>query len=292
MEKRFVSIWFRHLNTDWFSIRQPELKSLPFVLRTPSHGRMVITSTNAVAEQKGIFTGMVLADARAIHPDLQVLDDRNDLPEKLLMRLGEWCIRFSPIVSLDLPNGLMLDCSGCTHLWGGDIAYVGDITTKLNKRGYNVRVAIADTPGVAWAVARFGCDPLVVPQGQNLQALLPLPPEALRLEPENIARLHKLGLHQIRQFINMPRSTLRRRFGLNLISQINKALGNELELLDPIQPVEPYQERLPSMEPILTAKGIEIALRQMLEALCFRLRKEQKRSAQSIVQMLSRRWKS
>lgn len=276
MGKRFVSIWFRHLNTDWFSIRQPDLKRLPFVLRTSSHGRMVITSVNAMAEQKGIFTGMALADARAIHPDLEVSDDIKDLPEKLLKRLGEWCIRFSPVVAIDLPDGLLLDVSGCPHLWGGDDAYVRDIIRKLNNRGYDIRVAMADTPGVAWAVARYGKEPLIVEAGNNRQSLLFLPPEALRLETENIARLHKLGLHQIRQFINMPRSSLRRRFGVQLISQLDKALGNEFELLEPVHTIEPYQERLPCMEPIVTAKGIEIALRRLLETLCLRLRKEQK----------------
>lgn len=53
-EKRFVSVWFRHLATDWFSLRQPELKSVPFVLRTSSHGRMIITAANLAAEQQGI----------------------------------------------------------------------------------------------------------------------------------------------------------------------------------------------------------------------------------------------
>lgn len=276
MEKRFVSIWFRHLNTDWFSIRQPHLKNLPFVLRTSSHGRMIITSTNTIAEQKGIFTGMVLADARAIHPDIQVSDDIKDLPEKLLKRLGEWCIRFSPIVAVNPPDGLLIDATGCPHLWGGDEAYIHDITNKLNDRGYDVRVALADTPGVAWGVARFGKVPLVIAPGNNTQAILPLPPEALRLEPENIARLHKLGLHQIRQFINMPRASLRRRFGTHILSQLDKALGTELEMLEPIHPIEPYQERLPCIDPILTATGIGIALKQLLETLCQRLRREQK----------------
>lgn len=282
MEKRFVSIWFRHLNTDWFSIREPKLKIIPFVLRTASHGKMVITSANAIAEQKGIYSGMVLADARAIHPEIQVADDIKDLPEKLLKRLGEWCIRFSPVVAMDPPDGLLLDASGCTYLWGGDNAYVGDITRKLNKRGYDVRVAMADTPGVACGVARFGEEPLVVQCGNNIEALMALPPEALRLEPENIARLHKLGFHQIKQFSTMPRSSLRRRFGTNLIAQLDKALGKEFEPLEAIIPVEPYHERLPCMDPILTATGIGIALMQLLDCLCRRLRKEQKGLRQAI----------
>ncbi|HMG89937.1 MAG TPA: DNA polymerase Y family protein [Chryseolinea sp.] len=276
MQGRFVSIWFHHLTTDWFSIRQPHLSQLPFVLKASSHGRMVITAANTLAEREGIGRGMVLADAKAIVPDLQVLDDIPDLPEKLLTRLALWCIRFSPFVAIDPPEGLFLDVSGCTHLWGGDLAYLADIEKKLNLRGYEVRVAIADTLGVAWGMARYGKQPLAVPPGDHFEAMLPLPPEALRLEPETVERLNKLGLRQISQFIRMPRTTLRRRFGPHCIMRMDMALGQEIEILAPVVPPEPYQDRLPCLEPIITAIGIEIALRQLLETLCIRLQQEQK----------------
>jgi protein ImuB len=275
MEKRFVSIWFRHLTTDWFSLRQSQLKKLPFVLRAPSHGRMMITATNSIAEQKGIKSGMVLADARAIIPDLEVLDDKPDLSGKLLKRIAEWCIRFTPVVAVDPPVGLLLDCTGCPHLWGGDAPYLAEIVKKLNGRGYDVRVGMADTLGVAWAVARFGKDP-VISSGKHIEALLPLPPEALRLESDTVERLHKLGLHQVRQFIKMPRSSLRRRFGQHFMMRLDMALGQEIETIEPVQPIEAYQERLPCLEPIVTATGIAIALEQLLKTLCLRLQQEQK----------------
>ncbi|UII32228.1 hypothetical protein LVD17_00055 [Fulvivirga ulvae] len=96
MDKRYVSIWFKHLRTDWFALAQPELKDVPFVLRTPSHGRMVISALNEVASGKGLGIGTALADARAVVPDLEVADDKPELAGKLLHRLAEWCIRFTP----------------------------------------------------------------------------------------------------------------------------------------------------------------------------------------------------
>lgn len=276
MEKRFVSIWFRHLTTDWFTLHQPQLKNSPFVLRAPSHGKMIVTAANANAERNGINSGMGLADARAIVPDLEVQDDKPDLIDKLLKRLAEWCIRFTPIVAIDPPNGLLFDATGCSHLWGGDVAYIADIQKKLNARGYDVRIAMADTVGVAWAVARFGSAPFVIASGKHIEALMNLPPEALRLESEVVERLHKLGLHQIRQFIKMPRTALRRRFGLYFLQRLDMAIGQEMEMIEPVQPIEPYQERLPCMEPIVTATGIGMALQQLLETLCLRLQQEQK----------------
>jgi protein ImuB len=275
MGRRFVSIWFRHLKTDWFALRDSFLRRVPFVLRTPSHGRMVITAINEVASKHGIAEGMVLADARVLVPGLRVEDDISDLPLKLLSRLGEWCIRFSPFVALDLPDGLIIESTGCSHLWGSDEAYVEDITKKLNERGYDVRVSMADTPTVAWGVARFGNEKLVVQPGQDIQAILSLPPEALRLEQDTIGRLHQLGLNQVKQFIKMPRASLRRRFGNHLIRQIDFVLGKEQEVLEPIQPIEPFQERLPCLEPIVNATGIEIALEELLKKLCHRLQQEQ-----------------
>jgi len=249
---------------------------LPFVLRTPQHGRMVITASNSVAESKGLSCGMVLADARAILPELEVQDDKPDLAEKLLTRLAEWCIRFTPIVAIDLPDGLLLDTSGCSHLWGGDALYLKEIVRRLNERGYEARAAMADTIGSAWGVARFGKGSLVITSGTHVDALLSLPPEALRLETETVERLHKLGLHQVKQFIGMPRTALRRRFGPQFLHRLDMAIGQEIETLEPVQPVEPYQERLPALEPVVTAPGIEIGLNELLKRLCGRLQGEQK----------------
>lgn len=276
MARRFVSIWFPHLATDWFSLSQPQLHDVPFVLRAPSHGRMMITAANAVAQVKGIDRGMVLADARAVEPRLHVLDDIPGLPEKLLRRLAEWCIRFTPYVGIDLPDGLLLDVTGCSHLWGGDEPYIEDIIKRLRARHYNVRAAMADTIGAAWAVARYGKSAAVIESGRHYEAILSLPPEALRLGQEVVERLHKLGLHRISQFITISRLSLLRRFGPEFQRRLDQALGKSEELIQPVQPVEPYQERLPCPEPIVTATGIEIALEELLKMLCLRLSQEQK----------------
>ncbi len=156
MKKRFVAVWFHHLETDWFILRQPALKTVPFVLASKDHGRLVITAASNLAEEQGIKKGMVVADARMLLPSLDVLDHIPDLSEKLLNKLAEWCIRFSPYIAIDAPDGLIFDASGCAHLWGGDIDYLSTIIGRLNGRGYQVRVGMADTMGAAWAIARYG----------------------------------------------------------------------------------------------------------------------------------------
>ncbi len=276
MGKRFVAIWFPYLITDWFTLRQPQLREMPFVVSAPSHGRMVIVAANALAEQQGIHPGMAVADARAIITSLRVLDDKPGFANKLLRRIAEWCIRFSPIISVDSPDGLIIDATGCSHLWGGDCYYLTAITQRFKSHGYAVRAGIADTIGCAWAVTRFGQQPFLVESEKQLEALIPLPSAALRLDMETVELLNKLGLCQVGQFISMPRPALRRRFGTAFIKQLDQALGHVEELVEPVELTEPYQERLPCLEPIVTATGIEIALNRLLETLCIRLQQEEK----------------
>ncbi|MHA4842538.1 Y-family DNA polymerase [Flavitalea antarctica] len=276
MAERFVSIWFSHLKTDWFAIRQPDLKEHPFVIAAPDHGRMIITALNAEATAHGIATGMAVADARAMVPDLKVMDDKPGLSGRLLKGIAEWAIRYSPEVAVDLPDGIMLDATGCAHLWGGEKQFLKEIITRLKILGYTVRAAMADTIGCSWAIARYGKITPVIEPSQQSEALLTLPPASLRLEPEITERLFKLGLHQVSNIIGMPRSALRRRFGQSLLLQLDKALGNAEEKIIPVIPIEPYQERLPCLEPIVSATGISIALEQLLEKIANRLKKEQK----------------
>ena len=270
---RYASIWFPYLLTEHMARKEPDIRDVPFVLASRQRGRMVIDSVSELAARHSIRKGMVLADCKAIMPELQMLASEPERANKLLGALAEWCVRYSPVVSVDLPDGLILDTSGCTHLWGGEAAYIQTIVSKFRSFGYTTKIAISDTIGTSWAVTRFGTEIIVKP-GMQLNALKDLPPAALRLEPEILVKLRKLGLQRIGHFIEMPRSALRRRFGSTLPFRIGQALGQEIETILPVKPIEPYQERLSSLEPIPTATGIVLALQQLLETLCIRLEAE------------------
>lgn len=270
---RYMSISFPHLLTDYVVRRHPELRDKPFVMASRQRGRMVIDAVSAAATKKGIATGMVLADCKAIYPDLQMLETEPGRAEKLLQALAEWCIRFTPMAGIDLPDGIILDISGCAHLWGGEANYLAHIQAKLFAHGYTTKLAIADTISAAWAMARFGTAS-IIKCGKQREAIRTLPPVALQLEDTVLAKLKKLGMRTIGSFMDIPPSALRRRFGAHLPKRLAQALGTELEWITPVQPVEPYQERLTSMEPIASAAGISVALQQLLKTLCMRLEAE------------------
>jgi protein ImuB len=271
---RYASISFPYLLTEYVARKQPEFRKKPFVLAARQRGRMMIEAVSAEAAQKGIRKGMVLADCKAIFPELEMIEAEPGRAEKLLRALAEWSIVYTPFVAVDLPDGLILDSSGCVHLWGGEAAYLDHIRAKLADYGYTVHAAIADTISTAWAMARYSGPQAIVEPGQQREALRYLPPAALRLDPTILARLKKLGMQHIGNFMDMPPAVLRRRFGKELPRRIAQALGTEVELVVPVKPVEPYQERLSSMEPVASAAGIAIALQQLLETLCLRFEAE------------------
>jgi protein ImuB len=283
MARRYLSLWFRHLTTDYLTIRQPALRDIPTVLAVPDHGRKIITGVNSAAQKEGIDTGMVVADARVLYPTLEVIDEPPGLAGRLLRGLAVWGIRYSPVTAIDAPDGLIFETTGCDHLWGGEEKYLTQILDRLHAKGYDVRGGMADTIGAAWAVARYpissaGCGRRapIVPPGQAMAVMFDLPPAALRLPPELLDRLQKLGLIRIGSVARLPRRALRRRLGPELLLRLDQAFGVEEERLLPVQPVVPYQERLPCLEPIGTTGGIAIALGRLLEMLCGRLQRDGK----------------
>ena len=99
MHRRYLSLWFRHLTTDRLAIRRPELRDRAFVMAAPERGRMAVKAVSAAAVPLGLFSGMALADARAVFPSLQVFPDKPDWHQKLLAGLAEWSLRYTPVAS-------------------------------------------------------------------------------------------------------------------------------------------------------------------------------------------------
>ena len=73
----------------------------------------------------------------------------------LLEGIADWCDRFTPLVSLDAPDGLFLDITGAAHLFGGEDSDAGDRHRQIARQGFAVQGAIAGTSLAAHALARY-----------------------------------------------------------------------------------------------------------------------------------------
>ena len=131
----------------------------PLVLVTggPRGAQVAVCSTAAIAQ--GVRVGMPLAEAQALAPQLVMLPHEPLRDREALAKLAEACERFSPCVGLEEavePESLLLDISNLDHLWGSEAALVGQVEKFFKRRDYHVRLGVAETIGLAWALAHFG----------------------------------------------------------------------------------------------------------------------------------------
>lgn len=283
MAKRFMSVFLPYLTADIMARRMPDLRTRPFVLAEKVKNRIQICSVNGLAADQGIYPGMTVADARSLFPQLEVITENLPDTTESLQSLALWCQRFTPSTGIHPPDGLILDISGCSHLWGDENAYQQHIKERLHQGGLHARIAIADTIGTAWALAHYAPQYSPLPTGKQEDALLNLPLSALRIDSDTVDKLHKLGLFCIQDCLQLPRAALRRRFGDILNKRLDQALGLQPEDFTAILEPTAYRLRLPCPEPVRTAEAIRIALQQLLDTLCKQLKKEQKGLRQCIM---------
>ncbi len=211
---------------------------------------------NDAAENLGLRHDMPLADARAMFPALAVVTSDAEADRRLLDAVADGCDRYTPLVGVDPPDGLVLDVTGCAHLFGGEAELCRDLLARLAARGLHARLAVADTVGCACAVARHGVEnkrganASLVPPGGMRQALLPLPVAALRLPPVTVEALAELGLRRIADLIDLPRAPLVARFGEILLRHLDQALGRLDEPITPRLPVPAYMAERRFADPI------------------------------------------
>jgi len=222
------------------------------------------------ADRLGLSPGLALAQARAMHPALDVVPEDAEADAVLLDKIADWCLRYTPLVACDTPDGLLLDISGCAHLYGGEDALVTDLSARLEAAGFAFSLAIAGTIGAAWAAARYGA-PGRFACGEERALIKPLPLAALRLAPETVASLARVGLKHIGDILDLPRAPLTARFGAHLMRQLDRALGQEHEPLNPRLPVAPYVAEQRFAEPIAREEDVLATTERLAGQLKFAL---------------------
>ena len=241
-------------------------------------GGMRVAAIDALAEAAGIIPGITLADARALVPGLTVVSNDPLADAKELSGLADWCGRYSPWTSCDSTAGvgnagLWLDVTGCAHLFGGEQALLADLIGRLEHLGYSAYAALADSPGAAWAIARFApltesCPWQIVSPGQAQVALPNLSVAALRLPAESVMTLERLGLKTIGDLEAAPRAPLVARFGDELVTRLDQAMNRCREPISPCQPAVAVQTRVIFTEAISHLDDVERATAQLVEKAC------------------------
>lgn len=232
------------------------------------------------ATQAGLAAGMALAQARALAPGLLVRPADPAADAALLRRLAEWCLRYAPLAAVDGTHGLWIDITGTAHLFGGETRLLRDLLGRLERQGLTGKAAIAETPGAAWALARFGEPSTIIPVGATATALAPLPIEALRLCPETARDLRLLGFERIGDLAATPRAPLMHRFGPLPLRRLDQAHGVVFEPITPLVPTDLIQARLVFVEPLLTPDSLATVIERLTTDVCTALERAGKGARQ------------
>ena len=258
--------------------QKPIAPDQPFVLAIAASGGPRIAALNEAAEAAGLALGEPLADARAKAGHLQVRAVDAAADDDALRRLALWATRYTPTASplckevwgeANGADGFFLDIEGAAHLFGGEERLIADLSDRLeNNFGLPARLAVADTPGAAWALSRFHAAPSpILPSGREAEALAPLPIEALRLAPATCTTLRRLGFKSVGALLDKPRAPFAARFPAELLRRLDQALGRVEEPLVPIVAPPVYHSLRYLLEPVLTQEAVVAHAKRLMQTL-------------------------
>jgi protein ImuB len=246
-----------------------------------------------------------VAEAQALVRDLAIVPYEPPVDRQALAKLAEACERFSPSVAIgdgDEPESLLLDISHVEHLWDSEAALTHELEQCFTRRGYRVRVAVAETVGLAWGLAHFSAGDRVacfraaqrsVSMSENVTQrsmsmsasymLMPLrgksmppfevqlPVESLRIDKETAALLRQLGIETIGQLAALPREGLASRFEGHLLRRLDQLTGAAREVIEPHRALAPLKASHALDEPTADRFALMQVLRQLVEQLARQL---------------------
>ena len=290
---RIVSIWLPEWAIERLRRQMPASvpAAEPFALVEKGPHGLRISAANGVARAAGVTVGAALPDVRAAIPALAVRQAEGSRDRDDLLALAGWLGRYGPSSNVDGADGAWVDVTGVPHLFGGEVPLCADLASRLGQLGLTVRIGLADTLGAAHALARFASMPpeaswAIARPDETAGLLAGLPVAALRLDPDAVRLLVRLGLKRIGQLYGLPRAALAARFrsarpsgghkvadtaAAALLMRLDQALGLAGEPRRLLLPPPEALSRLAFAEPLLTSEGVEEALRRLADMLARQL---------------------
>lgn len=154
-QRRILSVWLPYIGAERLMRRDTLLADRPLIVVEEKSNTQVVSALNALAQAHGVHVGQFARDAHAMCQGLQSRT-RHLVSEQFFMTgLQRWASKFSPWVSVDDTDGLVLDLTGCAHLFGGEEMLTQVMQEECGDLGLTACFGLADTRGAAWALARF-----------------------------------------------------------------------------------------------------------------------------------------
>lgn len=221
----------------WFAVHLPalSLEALAATLGAEQRQRPLalladhqVQAVNAAAAAAGVRPGLKRATALALVADLQLGQADAARDAQALQAVVHAALGFTPSVTLD-GHTVLLEVAASLRYFGGADPLLRRLRQALQPLGHRVQIASAPTALGAALLARWR-DDLAAGHHRSdraaLQALLDQAPVWL-LGPgrEHWEALQGMGLRQLSDLRRLPRAGLARRFGADLLDDLDRALG-------------------------------------------------------------------
>jgi protein ImuB len=233
-------------------------------------GALRITAIDANAARAGIDIGMALAEARALWPNLETEEAAPEADARFLKQASEICEMFTPLVALQGREGLLLDITGCVHLFGGESEILQRARRRMAAFGLSTGAAIASTPDAAWAFAHYRRN-RVVARGEEETLARDLPITALDQNTETTMALSRAGLKTLGDLADRPSHLLAARFGEDLVATLGRILGREDIRITPLRPPPLLMAERHFPEPMTQMEHLLVVLGRLMGDLASRL---------------------
>jgi protein ImuB len=198
-----------------------------------------------------------------------------------LRRLCLYAQRFTPLVSIEMPNALLLEIRGSVKLFGSLEALHADIDATWRRLALEARSATAPSTLAALWLARAGKRELIEAPGLLAGKLAELPVTCTSWDPEKLETLHAMGVTRIGELLRLPRAGIARRFGPRALFDLDIALARQAAPRRAFVPRERFRERCDFETEVETAAYLVKAL-EPLAGRCARFLRERQAGVQAL----------
>jgi protein ImuB len=210
----------------------------------------------------------VQSDAWQVAPDAQP----GSLPAALAA-LVQQAQRFTPRVTVESSDALLLELAGSLRLFGGLKPLLQALREAFPRP---LRLALAPTPLAAVLLARAGCNCCILSLARLKGRLASLPLAHLRWPGEDLARLNSMGVRTLAELLRLPRAGLARRIGPERLWQLDRLTGARADPRAALAQPENFHERVDPDHETLDRERLLAALQPALERLEIFLRERQR----------------
>ncbi len=291
ISNNFICLWFPYLLVEISFRKHADFKHNAFAITLRKGNKQTLCSVNPVGELLGLKVGMNLSESHILCKNLVTEQYNHQKRNIFIINQIKWCSQFTPLISIEKENVLVLNLKGCVHLFGSTSNIIKRIDNHFKEINISTSCSLGKNITAAKAMAKFNSGEVTNKKHtsiinhlnnnniysnsilqNNFNFLKKIPIEALELDPCDNEELKYLGIETAHDLQSIPHKDLLTRFGPKLIKKLKKVIGTENELITYVKSEGVYSRSVKLPEPIGIISDIIKLFEKLTRAVCAHLR--------------------